>query len=92
MIKETEESLKEYRQVCDDLEAEAAYELLAAEPSCTDSELAAAYHRKAAYWHPDRLQATNIPIELTEHAARELARINEAYGIRRNLRSIPKRS
>jgi len=70
----------------------AAYQLLGAQPSCTDEELKTAYRRKVARWHPDRFFAVDIPQELKNYAAREFARMVEAYSMLREQRSGPRRS
>src|SRR5271169_2794951 len=86
-IRQTEANVKRCKELCDGFQAQAAYELIGAQPGCTDEELKLAYHRKVAYWHPDKFHAADIPTEMKEYATRELARVNEAYSILKVRRS-----
>jgi DnaJ-class molecular chaperone len=86
-IRQSEENIQRCKELCDLLQAHAAYELFGVQPECTDQELKLAYHRKVAYWHPDKFHAVDIPTEMKEYATRELARINEAYSTLKTRRS-----
>ena len=85
-IRQSELNIMRYKELCDGLEVQAAYELIGVQPGCTNEELKA-YHRKVAYWHPDKFHAADIPAEMKEYASRQLAWVNEAYGILKNRRS-----
>ena len=49
-IRGIEENIARCKELCDALQANAAYELIGVQPQCTDEELKSAYHRKVAYW------------------------------------------
>ena len=86
-IRQGEENIARFKELCDCFESQVAYALIGALPECTDEELKSAYHRKVAYWHPDRFHAADIPTEMREYANHELARINEAYTTLKTRRS-----
>jgi DnaJ-class molecular chaperone len=86
-IRQTEANVRRCKELCDGFQAQAAYELIGVQPGCTDEELKSAYHKKVAYWHPDKFHAADIPVEMMEYATRELARVNEAYSVLKPRRS-----
>jgi DnaJ-class molecular chaperone len=86
-IRQTEANVRRCKELCDGFQAQAAYELIGVQPGCTDEELKSAYHKKVAYWHPDKFHAADIPVEMMEYATRELARVNEAYSVLKTRRS-----
>ena len=63
-IRGIEENIARCKELCDALQAHATYELIGVQPECTDEELKAAYHRKVAYWHPDKFHAADIATEM----------------------------
>ena len=86
-IRQTEANVKRCKELCDGFQAQAACELIGVQPGCTDEELKSAYHKKVAYWHPDKFHAADIPVEMMKYATRELARVNEAYSVLKTRRS-----
>jgi len=55
------------------------HDVIGVDPSVSDEELQAAYHKAIAAVHPDRLTPLGLPAELLEVATRRAAKLNDAY-------------
>jgi hypothetical protein len=55
------------------------HDVIGVDPSVSDAELQAAYHKAIAAVHPDRLTPLGLPAELMEVATRSAAKLNDAY-------------
>jgi hypothetical protein len=68
------------------LDTTQAYRVLGLAPGATVDEVKTAYRDLAQVWHPDRFPDNN---RLREKAQLNLQRINEAYGVLRDLQPAP---
>lgn len=63
----------------EDFTLDEAYETLEVPKTASDAEVKAAYRKKCAAFHPDKIQSKNLPPEFTAFANEQLARINRAH-------------
>ena len=61
-----------------------SYHALDVSKTATDAEVKAAYRKKCAGFHPDKIQSKGLPPEFTTFANDQLARINQAHDLIRN--------
>ena len=78
----------QYDSSSNTLSLEESYQTLDLKISCSDSEIKVAYRRKAAVFHPDKLNSKNLPDEFTSFANDQLAKINQAHEIIMKARGI----
>lgn len=78
----------QYDSSSNTLSLEESYQTLDLKISCSDSEIKIAYRRKAAVFHPDKLNSKNLPDEFTSFANDQLAKINQANEIIMKARGI----
>jgi DnaJ-domain-containing protein 1 len=62
------------------------YDILGIQPTASDAELKAAYHKAITPVHPDSIQALDLPPDFVALANRMAAQANEAYAKIRKLR------
>ena len=65
-----------------------SYHALDVPKAATDPEVKAAYRKKCAAFHPDKIQSKGLPPEFTTFANDQLARINQAHDLIRKARGI----
>ena len=64
------------------------YKLLDISPSATDAEIKKAYRKKAADFHPDKIQGAGLPEEFTTFAKEQFQKISNAYETIRKARNM----
>ena len=70
------------------LSLDEAYHTLDVPKTATGAEVKAAYRKKCAAFHPDKIQSKGLPPEFTTFANDQLTRINQAHGLIRKARGI----
>jgi DnaJ like chaperone protein len=65
-----------------------SYHALDVSKTATDAEVKAAYRKKCAGFHPDKIQSKGLPPEFTTFANDQLARINQAHDLIRKARGL----
>jgi hypothetical protein len=73
---------------CDDshlrrMTLQRAYDILELSPTCTQTELKAAFRLKVSQWHPDRHEGSTKSVR--QRATAQMAAINEAYRLVREI-------